>query len=71
MVQECENDTVTQYILFMTLAPISFVLWVFIGLLYFSDNKFSLPPGKLVSAQILSYMLSLVNCVAYWPMLEE
>jgi hypothetical protein len=71
MAHECKNEEASEYILFMFLAPVSFAFWVFIGVLYLCDNKLSLPPGKLVSAQILSYMLGLVNCVAYWPMLEE
>jgi hypothetical protein len=71
MTNSCENEGVLQYLYFMGFAPLSFLAWAIIGTVYLTDKKLSIPPGKLISAEAFSYMVSLMTCVAFWPVLKR
>jgi hypothetical protein len=55
----------------MVLAPLSFIVWILIGLVYLVDRRLSTPPGKLIAAEAFSYMLNLVSSIAYMPPLSR
>jgi hypothetical protein len=67
----CELEGTLQYLYLMVLSPLSFVVWILIGVVYLFDKKLSLPPGKLISAEAFSYLFNLVSLIAYWPLLKE
>jgi hypothetical protein len=67
MTDDCVYAEYTNYLFFMGFAPLSFLAWLLIGLVYLSDTKLSIPPGKLISAEAFSYMLNLISTIAYWP----
>jgi hypothetical protein len=58
MAESCENEGAFQVLFFMVLAPISFIVWILIGLVYLVDKRLSIPPGKLIAAEVFSYMLN-------------
>jgi hypothetical protein len=67
MTDECEYAGYIDYLFFMGFAPLSFLAWLLIGLVYLVDTKLSIPPGKLISAEAFSYMLNLISAVSHWP----